>query len=205
MSVDTHKYGYGLKGTSVVLYRHRNFRKYQYFKDTDWHGGIYLSPSSSGTRSGGLTAAAWAAMVYLGEEGYLQIARELMDVADQIKAGVAAIPELTLIGDPTFVVSFLSDQVDVYLVNDFMKTRGWRFNVFQFPPALHFCVTRPQTQVPGLGRLFGQDLKAGVQFAHDNAGKPSSSSALYGISGSLEGDRMVSDLLEAYLDLFYTV
>jgi len=205
ISVDTHKYGYGLKGTSVVLYRNRDFRKYQYFVDPEWPGGTYFSPSSSGSRSGGLTAAAWASMIYLGEEGYLKIARELMDVADGIIEGIKTIPELKLIGDPTFVVSFLSDEVNIYLVNDYMKTQGWRFNVFQFPPALHFCVTRPSTQVEGIAEQMIQDLRAGVQYAKDNADTVSDTSAIYGISGNVEGNQMVRDILESYLDLFYTV
>ena len=48
-----------------------------------------------------------------------------MNVADAIKEGVAEIPELALSGDPTFVIRFRSDEVDVFHVNDFMKTRGW--------------------------------------------------------------------------------
>ena len=70
-------------------------------------------------------------MIYLGEEGYLQAARRIMDVADALKAGIGTIPELTLIGEPTFVISFRSDDVDIYHVNDFMKTRGWRYNCLQ--------------------------------------------------------------------------
>jgi len=205
MSADTHKYGYGLKGTSVVLYRNKNFRKYQYFTDPEWPGGTYLSPSASGSRSGGLTASMWAAMVNMGEEGYLKIAGDLMKVADEIKAGIQEIPELKIIGDPTFIVSFRSDEVDVYHVNDFMKQKGWRYNVFQFPPALHFCVTRPQTVNPGIAERMIKDLKEGVDYAKSKAGTPSETSAIYGISSSLEGYQFINEMLHAYLDLFYTV
>src|SRR5216683_269068 len=41
ISADTHKYGYALKGTSVLLYRNSDLRRYQYFNFTDWPGGIY--------------------------------------------------------------------------------------------------------------------------------------------------------------------
>ena len=44
MSVDTHKYGYAAKGTSVVLYRGHALRSYQYYTLTDWPGGLYTSP-----------------------------------------------------------------------------------------------------------------------------------------------------------------
>ena len=148
MSADTHKFGFALKGTSVVLYRNNNLRRYQYFDVPDWSGGMYASPTSAGSRSGGLTAATWASMISLGEEGYLKAVKAIMNVADEMKQGVKDIDELSLIGDPTFVVSFLSKEVDVYHINDFMKTRDWRFNCLQLPPALHFCVTMPQTFCP---------------------------------------------------------
>jgi glutamate/tyrosine decarboxylase-like PLP-dependent enzyme len=200
MSADTHKFGFALKGTSVVLYRSKNLRRYQYFSVPDWPGGLYASPTASGSRSGGLTAATWTSLVYLGEEGYLKAIRSIMDVADAMKAGVAAIPELSLIGDPTFVISFRSDQIDVYLVNDFMKKRGWRFNVLQLPPALHFCVTMPQTFVEGLAGRFVSDLEQGVAYARERAGETSETTAVYGAAGTVEGNRQVNEMLSSLFD-----
>jgi sphinganine-1-phosphate aldolase len=205
MSADTHKFGYGLKGTSVILYRHKDFRKHQYFTDPEWPGGTYLSPSASGSRSGGLTASMWAAMVNLGEEGYLKIAGDLMRVADEIKSGLQEIPELIIIGNPTFIVSFRSEDVDIYHVNDCMQNKGWRLNVFQFPEVLHFCVTRPQTLIPGVAERLNADLKEAVVYAKSKAGTPSETSAIYGISGTKEGNQLINELLHGYLDLFYTV
>ena len=205
ISADTHKYGYGLKGTSVVLYRNNSLRRYQYFNTPAWPGGMYASPTSAGSRSGGLTAATWASMVYLGEEGYLDAARAIMTVADEIKKGVAAIPELTLIGDPTFVISFRSDEVDIYHVNDFMKTRGWRYNCLQLPPAMHFCVTMPQTFVTGIAQRMAADLADAVDYARSKAGTPAETSALYGVAGTLEGDQKVTETIFGLFDYLYAV
>jgi len=205
MSADTHKYGFALKGTSVVLYRKNIFRRHQYFGVPDWPGGMYASPTASGSRSGGLTAATWASMVYLGEEGYLESVRAIMAVADEIKAGIAAIPELTLIGEPTFVISFRSDEVDVYHVNDFMKTRGWRFNVLQLPPALHFCVTMPQTFTPGVAGQFLDDLRAGVAYARDMTGTTAETTALYGMAGTVEGNRQMTEIMYGFFDYLYSL
>ena len=36
------------------------------------------------------------------------------------------VPELRLLGNPTFLFSFTSDAFDIYHVNDFMRARGWR-------------------------------------------------------------------------------
>lgn len=45
MSLDTHKYGYALKGASVVLYRAKELRHSQYFCYADWTGGMYTTPT----------------------------------------------------------------------------------------------------------------------------------------------------------------
>ncbi|HEX7133824.1 MAG TPA: aminotransferase class I/II-fold pyridoxal phosphate-dependent enzyme, partial [Iamia sp.] len=71
ISADTHKYGYGFKGSSVLAFRDKALRDGQYFFLTDWTGGKYCSPGIEGSRSGGLLAATWASMVSIGREGYL--------------------------------------------------------------------------------------------------------------------------------------
>ena len=53
MSVDLHKYGYAAKGASVILYRDKELRRHQFSVHTDWPGGIYASPTMTGTRPGG--------------------------------------------------------------------------------------------------------------------------------------------------------
>ena len=124
ISADTHKFGYALKGTSVLLYRNSTLRRYQYFSYPDWPGGIYMSPGLSGSRSGGIVAAAWAAMLSLGEEGYLEIAERIFETAATILEGIADIPELEVFGDPTFIIAFRGRGIDIYHVNDFLITQG---------------------------------------------------------------------------------
>ena len=128
-----------------------------------------------------------------------------MAVADQIKAGIEAIPELSLIGNPTFVISFLSDEVDVFLINDFMKKKGWRFNVLQLPPALHFCVTMPQAFVADVAERFVGDLHAGLDYAKSNTGTVAETTALYGLGGTIEGNRQVTELVFGVFDYLYSV
>ena len=66
ISADTHKYGYALKGSSVLLYRDKDLRKNQYFTYPDWPGGLYLSPGLAGSRSGGIIASTYAAILATG-------------------------------------------------------------------------------------------------------------------------------------------
>ncbi|MFO8112478.1 MAG: hypothetical protein R6T92_08225, partial [Desulfosalsimonadaceae bacterium] len=118
---------------------------------------------------------------------------------------IERIEELIVIGEPTFLVSFRSEVLDVFHINDFMKTRGWRFNCLQLPPALHFCVTLPQTRVAGLGDQFTDDLAEGVSYAKQNAGTPAQSSALYGIAGTVDGNQQVTELLCGVFDYMYSI
>jgi len=183
ISADTHKYGYGPKGTSVLLFRDKALRRYQYFARPDWKGGMYASPGMGGSRSGGLIAATWAVMVSLGRQGYLDKARRIFETAFAMQAAVRAQPELRMMGTPTFCFSFTSDLFDIYHVNDFMKQRGWRFNGQQFPSAIHMCVTGPQTQT-GVALRFGADLVDAVAYAKAPAEPIPRSGALYGGQGA---------------------
>jgi glutamate/tyrosine decarboxylase-like PLP-dependent enzyme len=204
ISADTHKYGFALKGTSVLLYRTPELRRLQYFNYGSWPGGIYVSPGLAGSRSGGLVAATWAAMVSLGESGYLAIARAIFDTASKLRRGIEEIPELHVFGDPTFLVAFGSRELDVYHVNDHLVSRGWRLNAIQLPPGLHFCVTRPNT-APGVVERFLQDLRHAVDYAKQPDLPPPRSGALYGLGGSPGGEDVLQHLLAAALDAMHEV
>ncbi len=75
MSADVHKYGYASKGVSVILYRTHELARKQLFVTSDWLGGFYASTAMAGTRPAGPIAAAWAAMMHLGRQGYLELTR----------------------------------------------------------------------------------------------------------------------------------
>ena len=189
ISADTHKYAYGLKGTSVLLFRDRALRNSQYFFLTDWTGGKYCSPGMEGSRSGGLLAATWAGMLKLGRGGYLRYAQQIFETSAAMQAAVNSHPELRMLGeDPTFLFSFTSDEFDVYHVNDCMRTRGWRFNGQQYPNALHMAVTRPQTKA-GVVDEFATDLAEAVAYAQAQGDEPPKSGAIYGgIPGGMTPD-----------------
>ena len=202
ISADTHKYGYAFKGSSVLSFRTKELRNAQYFYLTDWSGGKYTSPGIEGSRSGGLIAATWAAMVQFGRQGYLHYAREIFETSFAMQDAVRSHPELRMIGHPTFLFSFTSDDFDIYHVNDFMRTRGWRFNGQQYPNALHMAVTRPQTR-PGVVAAFATDLADAVDYAKAHASEAPKSGAIYGgVAGGMtsEADEFIRAVMADMLD-----
>jgi tyrosine decarboxylase MnfA len=141
LSVDLHKYGYAAKGASLILYRTRELRRAQIFVHTDWCGGIYASPTMTGTRPGGAIAAAWAILNYLGEEGYTQIADVVMKTTLKIREGINAIDGIYVLGKPAMsVLAIASNKLDVYEIADEMTARGWHLDRQQFPPSLHLTI-----------------------------------------------------------------
>jgi sphinganine-1-phosphate aldolase len=203
MSCDTHKFGYAAKGTSVVLYRDPELRHHQYFTIADWPGGLYCSPTFAGSRPGALSAACWAAMVSLGEDGYLDATRRILDAADAIKAGIGSIVELRVIGDPLFCIAFASDDVDIHRVMDAMSARGWSLNGLQRPPAVHICVTQRHTQ-DGVAERFVGDLREAASMVRDAPPAEGGLAPIYGAAATLPGDQ-VGAMLRTYMDLWYDV
>ncbi|MGC2174518.1 MAG: aminotransferase class V-fold PLP-dependent enzyme [Acidimicrobiales bacterium] len=202
ISADTHKYGYALKGTSVLCFADKALRNDQYFYLTDWSGGKYCSPGMDGSRSGGLLAATWAAMVHLGRSGYRRYAERIFATSAAMQEAVREHPSLRLMGEPTFLFSFTSDEFDIYLVNDFLRLRGWRMNGQQYPNALHMAVTRPQTQ-PGVVERWQGDLAEAVAYAQEHRDEPAKSGAIYGgVAGGMtvEADSFIKFFMAEMMD-----
>lgn len=202
MSADTHKYGYAAKGTSVVLYRGEELRSYQYYTVTDWPGGLYFSPTFAGSRPGGLIAACWASMLSLGDKGYREAAKKILTTAQVIKTELQQIPDLHMLGDPLFVISFASDTLDIYRVMDFMTKRKWNLNGLHKPSCVHLCVTLRHTQ-PGVAARFIRDLRAAVAHVRANPEEGGGLAPVYGMAATLPVRSLIGDLLKKYLDLLY--
>jgi len=202
MSCDTHKYGYAAKGTSVVLYRGRELRHYQYYIATDWCGGLYLSPTLTGSRPGGLSAAAWAALVSMGEKGYLEAARRILATAGKIKEGIRSIPELFVIGDPLFVIAFGSNELDIYAISDVMSKKGWNLNGLQNPPAVHIATTIRHTQA-GVAEQFLSDLKESVDYVKTHPEMQGNMTPVYGMTANVMLRGAVDEFLRALLDTVF--
>ncbi|XP_057755664.1 sphingosine-1-phosphate lyase [Arachis stenosperma] len=199
ISVDVHKYGLAPKGTSIVLYRDHEIRKHQFVAVTEWSGGLYVSPTIAGSRPGGLIAGAWAAMISLGKEGYLENTKTIMEATKRIQKGIEEISELYVVGRPDMtIVAFGSNVLDIFEVNDLMTSKGWHLNALQRPNSIHICVTLQHVPVV---EDFLTDLKESVNTVKENPGPISGGLApIYGAAGKMPDRGMVQDLLVDYMD-----
>lgn len=142
ISADLHKYGFAIKGASVVLHRPRTNLRYQVFQFDDWPGGIYGTQAFLGTKPAAPIAAAWAVLHYLGEDGYVRLARQTMEATERLVAGVAALDGVRVWGKPDMsVVALGSETLDIFAVGDVLASRAWHFDRQDFPPALHLMAS----------------------------------------------------------------
>jgi sphinganine-1-phosphate aldolase len=186
ISADVHKYGFAAKGASIVLYRDMSYLKHQFFVSTDWSGGIYASPSMTGTRAGGPIAAAWASLVAMGEKGFLEHTDRAMKAAQRLAAGLRAIPELQVFGEPhATLVSWGAKKpaneggVNLFAVADRLQAQGWSVDRQQNPPSIHCTVTSNHERVLD---DYLANVREAVAYVTSNPGiAASGNAAMYGM------------------------
>jgi len=205
ISCDTHKYGFAPKGSSVIMYRSADLRKYQYYVNAEWAGGVYASPGLAGSRSGALIAGTWAAMHYMGEDGYISSCREIVGAAKAIRQAIQnSFPELYILGKPqASVIAFGSrtSSLNILEVGDKMSKKGWHLNALQNPPGLHIACTRLTISMVD---DFIRDLKETVWDAKGSPAGKGVMVSLYGLgNSSAVGPHLVGAISSAFLDALY--
>lgn len=201
MSLDTHKYGLAHKGTSVVLYRHKEIRKHQFTSVTDWTGGLYISPTMAGSRSGAVVAAAWASLLTVGRSGFVEQTRTLLTLAEKLVEGLEKIPGIRVLGKPdSCLVAFGAKDpkaIDIYKVNDAMTKRGWHLASLQRPAGLHMCLAPSHTasMIDNMVRDLEEciaEVKKGPKNGEEGM------APIYGMAESLPDRHIIGDVLVAY-------
>ncbi|CAJ0830396.1 10104_t:CDS:10 [Entrophospora sp. SA101] len=205
ISCDTHKYGFAPKGSSVIMYRSKKLRKFQYFFAPDWTGGIYCSPSIAGSRPGALIAGCWATLMSIGKYGYIDATKKIVGCAKKIEAGIRKSKDLFVYGKPLVsVVAFGSKTLNVYEINDQMSKKGWNLNALQNPPAVHIACTL--LTVPHAEQFLNdlEDSINEIKSTTNNNKKLSGTAAIYGMAASLPDGSIVNEVACGFLDALYS-
>ena len=204
ISADTHKYGYAPKGTSVVMYDSKELCHKQYFVSPNWQGGIYATPTMAGSRPGGLIAATWATLMYMGEDGYVNATKKIVSTARKIQEGVKKIPGIYILGAPKLsVIAIGSKDFDIYCLSGALTNRGWNLNSLQFPKSFHIALTFLHTK-KGVAERFIKDVhECTAEIMKDPKMKPTGAAAMYGLAQAIPDRSIVSELATGVIDLFY--
>ena len=147
ISVDTHKYAYAPKGTSLLLHRDSALRRPQFFASAAWPGYTMLNATTQSTRSGGPIAGTWAVVEQIGDSGYLDLADRAFAAVDAIVACIEWEPALRLVvaPDSTLVTLATDDSLDPFTLTDELVSRGWyvqpQLSFGDDGPSIHLSVS----------------------------------------------------------------
>jgi sphinganine-1-phosphate aldolase len=200
ISADLHKYGYGAKGASTILYADRQLRRAQFTAHTDWPGGALASPTLLGTRPGGGIAAAWAAIHHLGADGYRRLFASVMETTTRLQEGIRRIGGLAVVGEPAMTVfAFGSADRDIFAIADFLETLGWRIDRQSNPDCLHLIVNPVHAQVAD---AFLADLEEAYAAA-PAVGDGRSSAVVYGVTSHVPVEGDLAETILRHMELRY--
>jgi sphinganine-1-phosphate aldolase len=205
ISADIHKYGLAPKGASTITYRDMSYLKHQFFVSTDWPGGIYASPTMPGTRPGSAIAAAWGAMMALGEDGYQHHASEAMKAARALIEGLSAIEGIEIVARPDapIVAYKTSDRsgIDVFALADQLEDRDWSIDRMQSPNCIHLTVTSNHARVVD---EYLEDVRTAVHWlrTHPNLGSRGNA-AMYGMMAKVPFRGMVKTSVLEIMEKMY--
>ena len=145
ISADMHKYGYAAKGASVILYRDKSLRKFQFFACTETTAYTLINATILSTKTGGPMAGSWALLNFMGKGGYYRIVDQVQEATRRLIEGINATDDLQVLGNPDMCMfSFTSQTIDLLELADEMRTQGWylqpQFSTPLSPLNLHVSV-----------------------------------------------------------------
>lgn len=143
ISLDTHNYGCGLKGSSILLFRNHQLKKFQHYINKTWKGGVYDTSTSMSSKSGNIIASTWCSLLMIGKKQYSVSAIEMQQNLLYIKKETMEIDDLYIIGEPKVnIIAYASNTINIYLVIKQMKERNWDLTILQHPPSFHLYITK---------------------------------------------------------------
>jgi sphinganine-1-phosphate aldolase len=189
ISCDPHKYAMSPKGCSVLLFKDKTLKIHSIYHEFNWPGGIYATPSMTGSNSSSAVIGAWASLRRLGMDGIIDNYHKIVKAIDKFKSELATIPELQIIGDPKGCsISFkfkkeFEKKFNIMKFKDLLSEfKKWHLSMCINPKAMRMSITR--NNYDNMSKYLIDDIKSTLQIYKDNIDKynaeKSDSMAFYG-------------------------
>ncbi len=129
ISMDTHKYGYSLKGSSVLLFRNPEMKKYSNYINTSWPSYIFVNTSILSSRSVGPMASAWTAINYLGMDGYQSLTKKVLSARKYLFKELSKLGFKSTAPLESSILSMYNENVDLFSFVYGMQKRSWHLEI----------------------------------------------------------------------------
>jgi len=156
ITIDPHKMGLAPIPAGGILFRNKAMTEVISTRVPYLAGEGTSQSTLLGTRSGASAVAVWALLKHLGRAGYMAIVENCLRLTWKLVKGIRQIDGLDVVTEPTVnVVGIKSDRVDVRLVFQELRERGWAVSLF---PGFIRIVIMPHTKPLHIRNLI-EDMK----------------------------------------------
>lgn len=204
ISIDVHKYAFSPKGASVVCFASTELRKRTLCAVTDGLT-LYVTPTMQGSRSGAVIAAAWATLVYHGQQGYREAFAQLWAIHERVQNEVRSIEGLKLLtptGSDAAVVAIGSDRFDIFALATRMEEKGWNVFTSMDPDCVGLCYGQQHLLV--IDQWLADLRECAAYLCLHPSTKAGGDAAVYGAAKALPR-AILTDVLRSYIDVKMTV
>ena len=116
-----------------------------------------------------------------GQRGYRDLAQQTWTLAERLKAGIAAIPGLRIVGAPDMTVfAFTSDAQDIFDIADRLTAYGWHVDRQNAPRSIHLVVT--PNHAPAIHAFLGDLAACALEARPGQMADGGPAAALYGVT-----------------------
>ncbi|ETN68185.1 hypothetical protein NECAME_15966 [Necator americanus] len=187
------------------MYRDQSMMRHQCFCNSDWAGGVYATPTIAGGRDGGAVATAWATLLGKGRDGYINACHRVVETTRRLADLLSDIDGITLRGAADLcIVAFETTLGDIYVLVDFMTTKGWHVDPLLSPEAARVPVTLRMCE-EGVLEAFVEDVYEGLRYLSENPTKTTKTSAFYHMLQTVADRMLVDELSLIRLQAHYSV
>jgi sphinganine-1-phosphate aldolase len=154
-------------------------------------------------------AAAWTAMVTMGQDGYLKQAEGILNTTQKLVRGITeSIPELKILTVPDMtavsIVSSNSSKVNILAVAECMeRIGGWKMERQQLPDSLHFSVLPQHARV--IDKFLNDLRKAVAEVVADPSLASQGSAGVYGMVSAIPDKSIVDSFIIKLFSKLYTL
>ena len=156
ITIDPHKMGLAPIPAGGILFRDATMTEAISTRIPYLSGGETEHSTVLGTRSGASAIAVWTLLMHLGRSGYREVVERCLGLTWKVVEGIQRIDGLDIVTKPTLnVVGIKSDRIDVRLIFQELRKRGWVVSLF---PEYIRIVIMPHTKDVHIKR-FLKDLQ----------------------------------------------
>ncbi|MGQ9459705.1 MAG: tyrosine decarboxylase MfnA [Candidatus Bathyarchaeaceae archaeon] len=131
ITVDPHKMGLAPIPAGGILFRDASMTEAVSMRVPYLAGGETEQSTVMGTRPGASAIAVWALLMHLGRGGYKAVVERCLKLTWKLVEGIQQIDGVNIVTQPAInVVGIKSDTMDVWLIAQELRKRGWAVSLF---------------------------------------------------------------------------